>query len=104
MPKTKPSPRTRAIAKYIERHPEKSMEQIAARFGVTRQWVSDIAARFGIAKPRSHGGGPPLAPADTKQMRRLRRQGLTFEKIGKALGCSTSTVARRLGRIERGGT
>jgi len=49
----------------------------------------------------AENGREPLA-LDTARIAELRRQGLSWLDVGKALGCSTTAVRNALARIEAG--
>jgi DNA invertase Pin-like site-specific DNA recombinase len=52
--------------------------------------------RSGIAKARAQGkrhGRPKISPETIKEMKHLRKQGMSLNKIAKQLGVSHQTVA-----------
>jgi transposase len=59
---------------------------VAARFGVSRRVVYDIAKRYGLLRPRA-----------TAAVRQLAAEGLPRDEIQRRLGASATTMWRALG-------
>jgi DNA invertase Pin-like site-specific DNA recombinase len=75
--------------------------------GAMAQLERDIIrerVKAGLERARARGVrlGRPSAAADPDQIAALRRQGRSFRNIAKELGCSRSTVRRRLAEGSHG--
>ena len=63
---------------------------------VTPVYVADEIREFLKNHPRTHVGG--LADADVERLYKLVDQGLSYEAVGEAIGCSTKTVQRYMAK------
>ncbi|MDR0593577.1 MAG: helix-turn-helix domain-containing protein [Bifidobacteriaceae bacterium] len=67
----------------------KTVYELAAEFGVTRQTVTGHLKRRGVAM-RLKG----IAESDRAEVARLRGEGMSYARIGEKLGVDPSTVQR----------
>ena len=61
--------------------------------------------KAGLARARAEGKklGRPRKKITTAEIRKYRETGMSYEKIGRILDCSSSTVRRALAREDRAG-
>jgi DNA invertase Pin-like site-specific DNA recombinase len=61
------------------------------------RWIRErVKAGLHLAKLKGVTLGRPVASAKSDEAIELKQQGLSLSQIGKRLGCSRSTVKRRL--------
>jgi len=77
-----------------------SIKEIAHKLGRSPSSISNKLVQLGLKK--KSGAGPPtkLTKEELKLMVRLKRAGLSNEKIGERLGVDGSTVSRNLRKLK----
>ena len=80
----------------------KAFFTLAAMFAELERSILIERVRAGMARARAEGKriGRPVRVVDLQELRRLRVEGRSIRQIARAVGISSSTVAKRLASLD----